>query len=104
MKKKTFYTERDIEDLADQGTKSLIIHDDIVLTDLAREKANNLGVALIEDKDMPQIEKQVSQPIISVDLSSQIKAKVVAHVGNRVPEDIIDTVIKRVLAQLNINK
>ena len=102
MKKKTFYTERDIEDLANQGITSLIIHDDIVLTDLAREKANHLGIALVDAQDAPHIEDQKNQPYIDDDLSSQIKAKVVAQTGNRIPEDIIDTVIRRVLTQLRI--
>ena len=36
---KTFYTERDIEDLAKRGVISLVEDDDVVLTDLARDKA-----------------------------------------------------------------
>jgi len=44
---KTFYTERDIDDLHRQGVTSLIVDDDVVLTDLAYEKARKLGLELL---------------------------------------------------------
>lgn len=50
---KTFYTERDIVDLVNQGVKSLIVDDDIVLTDLAYEKARHLGLELLRASNQP---------------------------------------------------
>ncbi len=50
---KTFYTERDIEDLAKRGVQSLVVDDDIVLTDLARDKAMRLGIGLLREHDQP---------------------------------------------------
>lgn len=50
---KTFYTERDIDDLLRQGVKSLIVDDDVVLTDLAYEKARKLGLELLRAEDQP---------------------------------------------------
>jgi len=50
---KTFYTERDIVDLVRQGVKSMIVDEDIVLTDLAYEKAGELGMALLRQTDQP---------------------------------------------------
>ena len=50
---KTFYTERDIEDLAKRGVISLVEDDDVVLTDLARDKAMRLGVEIIHEFDQP---------------------------------------------------
>ncbi len=50
---KTFYTERDIEDLARQGVTALELDDDIVLTDLARDRAMRLGVNLVRAHDTP---------------------------------------------------
>ncbi len=44
---KQFYTEKDIEDLVQRGVKSLQITDDVVLTELAYEKANRLGLQLV---------------------------------------------------------
>jgi hypothetical protein len=46
---KQFYTEKDIEDLFQRGTKSLQITDDVVLTELAYEKAKRLGFQLVTD-------------------------------------------------------
>ena len=46
---KTFYTEKDIEDLFNKGTKSLQVTNDVVLTELAYEKAKRLGLQLISD-------------------------------------------------------
>jgi hypothetical protein len=50
---KTFYTERDIVDLVQQGVTSLIVDDDVVLTDLAYEKARKLGLELLRANDQP---------------------------------------------------
>ena len=51
---KQFYTEKDIEDLFGSGVKLLQVTDDIVLTELAYEKAQRLGLQLISDRaDQP---------------------------------------------------
>ncbi len=47
---KEFYTERDIEDMVKRGILSLELNDNVVLTDLAYEKANRLGMQLVRDK------------------------------------------------------
>ena len=47
---KEFYTERDIEDLFQRGIKSLRVTENVVLTELAYEKANRLGLQLITDR------------------------------------------------------
>jgi hypothetical protein len=44
---KTFYTEKDIEDMVKRGVLSLEVSDQVVLTDLAYEKANRLGMRLV---------------------------------------------------------
>ena len=43
---KTFYTVRDIEDMHAAGVIEIETHDDVVLTDVAREKAIALGMQL----------------------------------------------------------
>ena len=47
---KEFYTEKDIEDLFQRGIKSLQITENVVLTELAYEKANRLNFQLITDR------------------------------------------------------
>ena len=116
---KTFYTERDIQDMFAQGITSLVVNDDVVVTDLGRERAMKLGFDLIReaDKDNPQsapvrpyITKQPS-PTGSVamsakksapttnksDLEKRIYDAVVAKVGNSVDPKLLETIIKRVL-------
>jgi hypothetical protein len=44
---KTFYSAQDIEDLAAQGKAELIVDDNIVLTDLARHVAQQLGISMV---------------------------------------------------------
>ena len=50
---KTCYTERDIEDLAKRGVISLLEDDDVVLTDIARDKAMRLGIEIVHEIDKP---------------------------------------------------
>lgn len=47
---KQFYTEHDIEDMARKGIKSLQVTDDVVLTELAYEKAKKLDFQLLSDR------------------------------------------------------
>src|SRR5512136_3039696 len=47
---KKFYTERDVEDMFRGGTLSLEVNDDVVLTELAYERAKSLGMNLLRDK------------------------------------------------------
>lgn len=44
---KTFYSLEDLEKLATQGVRELVVDEDVVLTDLARDAAAQLGVKLV---------------------------------------------------------
>ena len=51
---KQFYTEKDIDDLFNNGTRSIQVTDQVVLTELAYEKARRLGMQLIStEADTP---------------------------------------------------
>jgi hypothetical protein len=70
---KTFITERDIEDMARRGTLELALDDSIVLTDLAYEKANRLGVKLLKPNNQPPaspIRPYLSQPSAGQEIKS----------------------------------
>ena len=119
---KTFYTEIDIEDMVKRGTLSLEINDNVVLTDLAYEKANRLGVKLIRDKPenppaapvRPYLAQQTPQkqmeaiPGVDVpppavnDLVQRIHNAVVARLGNQVDPALLDTIIQRVLTSTGV--
>jgi hypothetical protein len=47
---KEFYTERDIEDMVKRGCMSLQVTENVVLTELAYEKAQRLGLQLLREK------------------------------------------------------
>jgi hypothetical protein len=118
---KTFYTERDIEDLAKRGVISLVVDDDVVLTDLARDKAMRLGIELVREQppcapERPYIAKLTSpsatQPFIDQppkqtppspsqssgeDLYQRVYDAVIARLGDTVDSKLLETIIRRVL-------
>jgi len=114
---KTFYTERDIEDLARQGIATLDVDDDIVLTDLAREKALRLGIQLVREHDKPPaaperpyIAKTVSPKAPSApaapqtsnsDLHQRVRQAVISRLGDSVDQALLETIITRVLQNIN---
>ena len=119
---KVFYTEKDIEDMVKLGTLSLEINDNVVLTDLAYEKANRLGLKLVRDKPenppaapvRPYVVQQKSQvqietaagggvlPPAAGDLAQRIHTAVVARLGNQVDPALLDVIIQRVLSSTGV--
>jgi hypothetical protein len=120
---KKFYTEKDIEDLFHSGTKSLQVTDEVVLTELAYEKAKRLGFQLITDRaDNPPAapvrpylsEKNPVQakPVVASsssaesrpkptqsggDIETRIRSAVIAKLGNQVDAKLLDNIIHRVV-------
>ncbi len=93
---KVFYTERDIEDLHARGVTSIDVHDDVVLTDLARERALKLGVRLARVK--PGAHPPVGDNDV---LIQRVKAAVLAALdGRRVDSELLDAVVRRVVAEM----
>ncbi len=111
---KTFYTEQDIEDLAGRGVSSLVVDEGVVLTDLAREKAERLGVALVREDDRPPSAPQ--RPYLAVqvpkssspapapgkaELQDRVRKAVIARLGSEVDSHLLDTIIRRVVENLD---
>ena len=119
---KVFYTEIDIEDMVKRGTLSLEINDNVVLTDLAYEKANRLGLKLVRDKPenppAAPVRPYVVQPVprgqiastsgvtasppAAGDLAQRIHTAVVARLGNQVDPALLDVIIQRVLSSTGV--
>jgi hypothetical protein len=130
-----FYTEKDIEDLFKGGVMSLPVHDHVVLTELAYEKARALGVKLVRNSpDQPpsapvrpyisQTQGQLSSPAVAapiiqplplhknigaekgapvaIDLPRRIREAVAARIGAQVDANLLDVIIKRVLASTGV--
>ncbi len=97
---KEFYTEKDIEDLVKRGILSLEVNDNVVLTDLAYEKAHRLGVRLVRDKPdnppgapvRPYIAQKPAQPAAAPVAGAPASATPVsgAPAGGEVPRPQAD--------------
>ncbi len=122
---KTFYTERDIEDMVKQGVRSLAVDDNTVLTDLAYARARELGMELLNKNDKPpaaperpyiaqpvkKATTQTAAPVRSAtpslppssndDLHQRIHSAVVAKLGDSVDPKLFDVIITRVLRNIN---
>ncbi|MBI9044072.1 MAG: hypothetical protein JEZ06_06280 [Anaerolineaceae bacterium] len=117
---KTFYTEHDIEDMFKAGTTSINVCDDVVLTDMAYERAKSLGVSLVQQNtekppaapERPYLNKDNktstarTQPLAkssagkldSPELRQRIKDAVSARLGSQVDPGLLDRIITRVLS------
>ena len=96
---KTFYTEHDIQDLAARGVTALDVNDEVVLTDLAREKALNLGIKLVRSAGAPAT-RPGSASTSKDEVVAKDKAAVIARLGNGIDPVLLEAVITRVVAQI----
>lgn len=114
---KTFYTDRDIEDMFSQGVTSLVINDNVVVTDLAREKGMKIGFEFVredkakqsnktvaKDRQKPQLGKQPGKTIQvksqvdnKIDLQEKVNKAVMARLGDSVDPKLLKTIVNRVL-------
>jgi hypothetical protein len=90
---KTFYTERDISDLADRGVTSLEVNDDVVLTEVARDTARARGVKLVHSAaaNDPAADAQA-------ELIHRVKAAVLARLGEQVDAALLDAAVTKVVS------
>ena len=110
---KEFYTERDIEDMFKRGILSLEVNDNVVLTELAYEKASRLGMQLLRERPLeppaapvrPYLSGQLSSAAVQTapthqqeaGLPARIRAAVTARLGTQVDPALLDVIIERVL-------
>ena len=124
---KTFFTEHEIEDLFKSGVTRMEMNDNVVLTGLAYEKAQKLGMQLIQPNAQPSdapvrpyisyatvptaqayVPVQTPAPVMAVpattpvDLSARIKNAVIAKLGGQVDPALLDSIIRRVLDQVKV--
>jgi hypothetical protein len=129
---KEFYTEKDIEDLFQRGVKSLQITENVVLTELAYEKAKRLDFQLITDRvdnppaapvrpylsepPRPTVQaKPTAAPVSPMvasqpnptppntsDVEKRIRSAVIARLGNQVDAKLLDNIIHRVVKGIGL--
>jgi hypothetical protein len=92
---KTFYTERDVQDLVARGVTSLEVNDDVVLTDLARDEALKHGLRLV-----PARAAATAAPDETEALIHRVKAAVLARLDNQVDSAVLDSVVSRVVKEV----
>ncbi len=124
-----FYTERDIEDMFKAGIMSLEVKDNVVLTELAYEKARSIGMKLLRDQPdnppsapvRPYISKRpeaspavpaaaatplencpAAAAVPGVHLQQRIRDAVVARLGAKVDAHLLDVIICRVLQSTGV--
>ena len=68
-----FYTGNDIEDLATSGVRQLEIGPGVALTDAARQRAEELGIALVAPGKLPA--SQAAAPAAPAPKSGALPAK-----------------------------
>lgn len=109
---KRFFTERDIEEMAARGEMTLDVTDDVVLTELAFEKAARLGVRLVQTHQLPPAAPvrpylaqggtpcpayRDAQPVDDGNLRQRIRDSVANRLGNQIDPALLETIINRVL-------
>lgn len=118
---KEFYTEKDIEDMVKRGITSLTLNDNVVLTELAYEKANRLGMQLVRSQpDNPpaapvrpylaqKSAPQTAAPVFPApaapagqDLHARIREAVINRMGGQVDLALLDVIIERVLKSTGV--
>ena len=113
-----FFTDADIEEMHRKGIRSMQVNVDVVLTDLAYEKAKRLDFQLVFDhadvppaapvrpylSDMKPRRTQgevasVSQasPASESDVAQRIRSAVIAKLGDQVDTKLLDNIIHRVV-------
>ncbi len=125
---KKFYTEKDIDDLFESGVRSLQVDDNIQMTGMAYEKAQRLGLALLTNApDQPpsapvrpylasagsssaprpapvmgKVPAPQADPLKDSVLAGRIRAAVNARLGDQIDAQLLDTIIRRVLASTGL--
>ncbi len=127
---KKFYTERDIEDMFKSGQMTLEMGDDVVLTDLAYERANRLGVKLIQPHENPpgapvrpyvsNIKTPSGQPQAAPsakkapttaakpaaggqeEIKERVRQAVYARLGNQIEPTLLNAIIDRILTNVKV--
>jgi hypothetical protein len=83
---KQFYTVRDIEDMHAVGVVEIEIHDDVVLTDVAREKAIALGMRLNPVEPDSDSHQGQAMPRMAVSAQTKTTLATVGAGGGAMPQ------------------
>jgi hypothetical protein len=114
---RTFYTERDIEDLAARGVKEVRVDDNVYITDAALEMMDKLGIkrvaangaspssSVLASPDAANVRqaKPASSslsPNEKQEVIDKVKSGVIARLGPGVDSAVVDKIVRRVVGAL----
>jgi len=107
---KIFYTERDIDDMKARGVTSLDITDNVVITDLALERAMRYEFKINRADSASAPKATISGSVnlvaaypretaqVDAELKAKIKSMVLAKLDGQVDSALLDAVITKVLS------
>lgn len=125
---RTFYTERDIEDLAKRGVTEIEVNDSVYITDVAREMMDRLGIkrrvtgsnnaasSVLKSPDVANLHTPPSAPPAAPavaagtganlsaaekqEVMDRVKSGVIARLGPGVDAAVVDQIVRRVVSAL----
>jgi hypothetical protein len=109
---KIFYTERDIDEMKARGVTSLDITDNVVITELALERAMKYDMKINrgDSSSAPKASFSGSVNLVAAypradsagdaELKEKIKSAVLAKLDGQVDTAVLDAVISRVVSSL----
>lgn len=119
---RTFYTERDIEDMAKRGITEIQIDDSVYITDVAREMMDKLGIkrkatngasassSVLKSPDVANLHKPAPaapaaaqaalSPQEKQQVIEQVKSGVIARLGAGVDSAVVEQIVRRVVDKL----
>lgn len=108
---KIFYTEQDIDEMNSRGVTSVDITDNVVITDIALERAMRYGMKVNRaEPSSPKATLSSSVNLVAAyprevssgdsELKQRIKSAVLAKLDGQVDAVILDAVISRVVSSL----
>ncbi len=116
---RTFYTERDIEDMAKRGVTEIEINDSVYITDVAREMMDKLGIKRKVTSSAPASSSVLKSPDVAnlhnsapassnapltdsekQEVIEKVKSGVIARLGAGVDSAVVEQIVKRVVGKL----
>ncbi len=111
---KTFITERDVDDLKARGVTSIDVSNNVVMTDLAIERAFKHGIKVVRVEHgpaptasfSPSVNTLASKPVeqtpsvSDAEVIAKVKAAVLARLDGQVDAVLLDAVITKVVSAM----
>lgn len=115
---RTFYTERDIEDMAKRGVTEVEVNDSVYITDVAREMMDKLGIKRKNTNAAPASSSVLKSPDVAnlhtpapsastaltpqekQEVAEKVKSGVIARLGAGVDSAVVEQIVKRVVGAL----